>query len=143
MTEDLTENKINEALFNIWCNDLAKKLLSKNIISVDEFTTTISVFIKSDMNTFISCLVSDLEKEIIILKKKAQIAHKNDASEYYIIGQKIGLLNDRLKQLNIYNAKIRKESNFNKLKNFLRDNGHSDLVDEFYDQVKRRIKSNT
>jgi SOS response regulatory protein OraA/RecX len=136
------ETEINETIFNNWCKDLAKKLLNKNMISEEGFTDTISAFIKSDLDVFLSSITSELDKEISILKKRASLLFGTDTKEYFETGYRLGVLNDRKKKINIYQTKYRKETGIKKLKDFLKEKGHDELIDQFYERANKIIQEN-
>lgn len=131
----------NETIFKSFCNGLAKKILQDNILSEDKITDIVTAYLKSEIDMFLSSIISELDREILILKKRSQILLKNNHPEYMETGMRLGVLNDRRKRLNIYLASERKERSSSKLKEFLKENGHGQILEDFYESTRSRIEN--
>jgi len=134
----LTENsKLTE-----WSADLSSQLLDEKILSESNLTELIKNKILLNESYFYECICSELELKIEKVKTKSMRAFKLSRKKEYIeIGFTLSSLNTRLKKYNIERTKAYQRNKYKKLRDYLKQTGHEQLLNDFSSYEINKIES--
>jgi len=118
-------------------NEISKEILSRDFLSIDDINSIVGT--KLDL-----VLMEVAKNRLNHYEKRGRDLHKklnkcSSSCEANKIQSQLQSNKIMKKQFNIIKSDMKSESNYNLLKDFIKENGHEDLLNRFYSTINGTV----